>query len=215
MYLHKNILTILAQLGLMIVLFFFLALIYILALRSTHSETVYYFGIGAITVGVALALVLSLILPKNLKKRLSQTSYIQSRDFFPCLLVAALIMYSFHITVPTLADRSISIYLLNQLANQNGSAPIDTLQKQFLAGYVGGYSVVCRRMAEQMETGDVTHAGKIYSLTPRGEKAIWLLRAFTKITGVNPYYVASSNPHELPYHYVVTDNGCELTNSTQ
>jgi hypothetical protein len=205
----KNFLSFIAQIALMLFLLIFLAILYLIIFHMFHPETVYYFGIGTIVIGSIILIFIFFILPQNIKASM-QKIYLEKRDFFPCLLVAFLIMYSFHITVPTLADRSISIYLLNQLDEQGGTASIHTLQRQFLAGYVGDYSTVCRRMAEQIESGDVKNQGTMYSLTSQGKRTIALLRAFTGMTGVNEYYVKSNDPNLLPYRYSVTaTNGCE------
>lgn len=198
-----------AQCCLILVLSLFLGVIYVASFHFLHSETVYYFGIGAILVGAIILAIIFLALFRKIKFAFEKLS-LAARDFFPCLLTAVFIIYSFHITFPSLIDRSISIYLLNQLAEEGGSASLSDLQQRFLNGYVSGVSVVCRRMAEQIETGNITHNGSIYSLTPRGQKTIQSLRAFAEITGVNPYYAKSNNPDLLPYKYVETANGCEF-----
>lgn len=206
--------SLIMQLALILILTIFLIVIYVLSFHLFHPDTVYYFGIGTIIIGSIILGFVFFLLPKKYKAAMTKI-HLQTRDFFPCLLVAFLIMYSFHITVPTLADRSISIYLLNQLDEQGGSASIHILQRQFLAGYVRDYSTVCRRMAEQIETGDVVQNGQMYSLTARGKRTIALLRRLTDMTNVNEYYVKSNDPHQLPYRYSVTDNGCELMSVTK
>jgi len=204
----KNLISgFLAQLTLVTVLVFFLALIYIISFRFFHPETVYYFGIGTILIG-AILLSAVFFLFFGAKKEFFQKLFIQTRDFFPCLLAAVFLMYSFHITIPTLVDRSISIYLLNLLDTEGGPVSINNLQDKFLAGYVGGYSVVCRRMFEQVQSGNVTHQASTYTLTARGKRTVAFLRAFATITGVNPYYVNSDDASLLPYRYAVTRDGC-------
>jgi len=204
--------SILAQLGLIVVLLMLLGLIYIAPFHFLHPETVYYFGIVVIVIGAVFLSVLFMLFFDKAKIFFERVG-LKERDFFPCLLVAFFIMYSFHITIPTLIDRSISIYLLNQLDESGGKAPIAKLQDEFLEGYVGGYSVVCRRMAEQIESGNVVHDEDIYSLTPRGKRAIEFLRAFAVLTGVNQYYVKSNDTNLLPYRYIITANGCEAVAS--
>lgn len=207
---RNKFLTFLAQISFIVFLLIILAGMYIISFHTLHPETVYYFGIGAIIIS-AIILSVAFYGLANKLNAIFKAVHLDSRDFFPCLLVAVFIMYSFHITIPTLADRSISIYLLSQLANHNGKASVTQLQNEFLSGYVGNYSVVCRRMWEQIETGNVVHEGMSYSLTPQGARTIKFLRFFSDLTGVNPYYVESSDPHLLPYRYTVTDEGCQAT----
>ena len=196
----------LAQACFTLLLSIFLVVIYIAGIYFLHPGTLYYFGIGAIFVGAIILSIVFIILPKKIKSSLKIVS-LETRDFFPCLLAAVFIMYSFHITIPTLADRSISIYVLNQLDEFGGKASLNDIQHKFLAGYVGGYSTVCRRISEQIENGNIVHHGATYALTTQGKRTIEFLRAFTTITGVNPYYVKSNDTNLLSYRYSATPEG--------
>jgi hypothetical protein len=83
-------------------------------------------------------------------------------------IVSVLVMYAFHITVPSLLDRSISLYILG--LTHEGSAFTETAYKDcFVRGFVEKNGAIEKRLAEQLRTGNIV-LGKNgrYELTQRG-----------------------------------------------
>ena len=89
--------------------------------------------------------------------------------------------------VPTMADRSISVYLL---ASINSSA----LTQEDLLPVVGmGYmdkSEMDRRITEQIELGNVKIANGIYQLSPKGKFFDNLDKLMVKLYDLNPKYAS-------------------------
>ncbi len=107
-------------------------------------------------------------------------------------LVASLTFYSFLITVPTLLDRSISIFLLAELqADPDQTMTQGALNDAFLDGYVNGSFQVQKRITEQISIGNfqLTQSGDI-ELTRRGELVALLNRFLATVFKVDPRYTS-------------------------
>lgn len=86
-------------------------------------------------------------------------------------LVAMFVMagYVFAISVPTVVDRSLSIYILEKLQQRGGSIRLDAFERIFTQEYVREHRLVDVRLTEQLESGTIQIANGCVTLTTRGD----------------------------------------------
>jgi hypothetical protein len=77
---------------------------------------------------------------------------------------------NYAIVVPTVIDRSLSIYILEKLAQQGGSVRYDAFEDILRNQYMSEYRVADIRLTEQLNSGTVTISDGCVRLTSRGER---------------------------------------------
>ena len=126
--------------------------------------------------------------------------------YFPSLCLAGALTYSFHITIPVIIDRSISIQIIGSL--KNTPMTIENLNKAFLDGYVDGYSTTCRRLNEQIAIGNIAIKNDMIYLTKKG---IIMQKIFNKIAEffkVEDRYIKGDIKSDYLHHYDLKNNRC-------
>ena len=107
----------------------------------------------------------------------------------PAIAIHALLGYAFVITIPSLLDRSISIYVIAAVA-QSGERGLtrEELQAGFLRDYVSGTATIDKRLAEQLASGHVADSGGRLRTTERGERVYRVNRALAHILNIPSHY---------------------------
>lgn len=93
------------------------------------------------------------------------------------LAICGLLGYCFAISVPTVVDRSLSMYILEKLAQRGGAIQHDAFEEIFQNEYMVEHRLVDVRLTEQEESGTIRIeqrggeglADDCVILTPRGE----------------------------------------------
>lgn len=169
----------------------------------TYAISLHFIGGGSLLYYRGILIILAIFL------LLGVFLFFYKKDFqsaFPALCLAVMFTYSFHATVPVILDRSISIQVIGTLKNQ--PMKIEDLNEMFLEGYVDGYSTVCRRLNEQVETGNVIIKDGKASLTNKGfamQKVFNFIAEFLKI---EQHYIKGSFDPNYIHHYDLEDNQC-------
>jgi hypothetical protein len=99
----------------------------------------------------------------------------------------------FLVLLPVTVDRSVSVYLLSTIEQQQQSGiDADGLQRAFIDGYVIKMGAVGRRIDEQRKSGniDVDAQGRV-RLTRQGERFLELSRTVARLFGTDPRFVNS------------------------
>lgn len=86
------------------------------------------------------------------------------------LLICLLGGYVFAISVPTVIDRSLSMYILEKLQQRGGAIRQDAFEQVFTQEYVKEHRLVDVRLTEQMASGTITIDQGCVRLTERGEQ---------------------------------------------
>lgn len=102
------------------------------------------------------------------------------------LAILGLAGYGFAISVPTVVDRSLSIYILEKLQQRGGAIREDAFEQIFQNEYMVEHRLVDVRLTEQVESGTVQIIDGCVRLTRRGDT----------IADVTRYY----RQHFLPKH---------------
>jgi hypothetical protein len=126
---------------------------------------------------------------------------------FPAVLLAATLVYSFHITIPVILDRSISIQVIGSLSTDK-PLHIEEINQKFLQGYVDGYSTSCRRLDEQLATGNIKIADNKVTLTKKGLAMKKTFNLIAEILKVEDHYIKGNLDQNYLHHFEVVDGKC-------
>jgi hypothetical protein len=96
-------------------------------------------------------------------------------------LCAILSGYIFAISVPTVIDRSLSIYILEKLDQRGGAIALGAMNEILVREFIPEHRVMDARMTEQLNSGTVTIENGCVMLTPRGKDIV----AFTRFYRTN------------------------------
>lgn len=88
---------------------------------------------------------------------------------FQLLVIWLLAGYAIAITIPTVIDRSLSIYILEKLQQRGGGIRLDSFERVFTEEYAREHRLVDVRLTEQIESGTVIIENGCVRLTSKGE----------------------------------------------
>jgi hypothetical protein len=85
------------------------------------------------------------------------------------LIIWILAGYSFSITIPTVVDRSLSLYILEKIQQRGGGIKKESFANVFTQEYVKEHRLVDVRLTEQLESGTIIIVDDCVKLTERGK----------------------------------------------
>lgn len=151
-------------------LFLFITLFFIIHILKRNiypNEIIFYEGISIIIFLTFIYIILFLILRKlNINILIFRDIHI----FVFALISYFFIVYSYLITIPTMVDRSLSLYIIKEISkkNENGlnnNQLISSIQKEFLINN-DQYN---KRIAEQLKSGNIYIKDDILFITKKGK----------------------------------------------
>jgi hypothetical protein len=95
-----------------------------------------------------------------------------SIEVFFAIVIGALISALYVILVPTLIDRSLSVYMLEKTHQRGGGIRKDAFLDIWRGEYLLEYRVVDTRLTEQIASGTLVIRDGCVLLTPRGNAAV-------------------------------------------
>jgi hypothetical protein len=95
-----------------------------------------------------------------------------SIEVFFAIVIGALISAIYVILVPTLIDRSLSVYMLEKIHQRGGGIRKDAFLDIWRGEYLLEYRVVDTRLTEQVASGTLVIRDGCVLLTPRGKAAV-------------------------------------------
>jgi hypothetical protein len=147
-------------LALMLVFVIALAAIYVIHSWFFKVDVVFY---SAIADGV-LAAVVTLIVAMTVKWFKTFTGFEKLQTFVICLLLG----YGFAISVPTVIDRSLSMYILEKLQQRGGGIQLAAFDSVFKDEYMKEHRLVDIRLTEQQQSGTIVIEHGCVKLTEWG-----------------------------------------------
>lgn len=163
-------------------------------LGKTFGEVIFYRGIihAFLIFGIQILLGVSILTRTGSLARISDAA---SRRFASVGLAALALSFNltFLIVFPVTFDRSVTTYLLEELAHKK-SLSIEEMQSLMIEDYVVRNNAVLRRMREQELSGNVVSQGDRYILTPQGRQFIGLSRAVRRLFSIPPHSEAFLAP---------------------
>ncbi len=116
----------------------------------------------------------------------------------PTIIAATALAFGFNVSflviVPVTVDRSVTVFLLGQLASSEKGMSAQELRQALVTQYVDQYNAVDRRMREQSLSGNVTAESGVYKLTPQGSLFVDFSRFVGAIFGADLRYIAAQKP---------------------
>ncbi|MCB1474062.1 MAG: hypothetical protein KDJ68_14605 [Rhodobiaceae bacterium] len=180
--------------------------IYYLFLGAFGGGRLFYDGL--IAIAASAAILLAAVIAATARGRTPFGGAYSRQELVTAVLAASFLVYAFHITLPTIVDRSISLFILSRVDREAGLS-IEEMQSAFVDGYVSGHDAVCRRVDEQLGSGNIVFRDGRYVLTPTGAMLLSGLRAMAGALGQSTYFI-TSRKGTLPYRYSVRDGQCAL-----
>jgi hypothetical protein len=86
--------------------------------------------------------------------------------------------YIFAISIPTVIDRSLSLYLLEKIQQRGGGVRLDRFEDVFTKEYVKEDQLIAVRLTEQLQSGTITVQNGCVKLTARGQALATFSRYF-------------------------------------
>jgi accessory gene regulator protein AgrB len=148
-------------LTLMLVFGVTLAVIYVIHSWYFKVDVVFY---SAIADGV-LAAVVTLLVACTFKWFRTFTGFEKLQSFVICLLLG----YGFAISVPTVIDRSLSMYILEKLQQRGGGIQLAAFDTVFKDEYMKEHRLVDIRLTEQRQSGTIVIENGCVKLTEWGQ----------------------------------------------
>lgn len=116
---------------------------------------------------VAIAAALTLLAYLALLRRRAATNGLES---LLALLAGTLGAMLFAIVVPTVVDRSLSVWILEKLQQRGGAIRESAFEQVLMREYFPEHRLVDIRLTEQLNSGTITIENGCVRLTPRGER---------------------------------------------
>jgi hypothetical protein len=95
---------------------------------------------------------------------------IEPLAFFQLIVIFFLAGYIYAISVPTVIDRSLSMYILEKIQQRGGGVKLAAVPKIFTDEYLPEHRLVDVRLTEQLQSGTIAIENGCVKLTPRGER---------------------------------------------
>jgi len=89
--------------------------------------------------------------------------------FAQLVVIFVLLGYIFAITVPTVIDRSFSLYILEKLQQNGGSVRQSAFDGAIVEEFMREHRLSDARLTEQLQSGTITIKDGCVALTPRGQ----------------------------------------------
>lgn len=148
--------------------FFTLMFVFVIALMAIYVVHSWFFKVdvvfySAIWDGVLAALV-TLIVASTVKWFGIFSIFEKLQMFVICLLLG----YAFAISVPTVIDRSLSMYILEKLQQRHGGIQLAAFDVVFKEEYMKEHRLVDIRLTEQQQSGTIVIENGCVKLTEWG-----------------------------------------------
>ena len=158
-----------------------------LLLGKTFGEIVFYRGLVHAFLVFAIQVLIGICILRGVKI-FANAEQISLRVFISVSLAALALSFNitFLIVFPVTFDRSVTTYLLEEIAHKK-SLSIEDMQTLLIYDYVVKNEAVERRMREQELSGNVTSQDGRYALTAQGEKFISVSREVRRLFSIPPH----------------------------
>ncbi|MCJ2057537.1 hypothetical protein MKL09_13315 [Methylobacterium sp. J-048] len=122
---------------------------------------------------------------------------LRRRDALGACVLSLALNLSVFVIFPVTIDRSISVFLLGQMAaDPEARFSAERARARFESVYVGEFRQVERRLAEQTASGNLAADGDGYVITPQGRAFIRLSARIAKVFRTDPRMVEGRPPSE-------------------
>ncbi|WP_244965520.1 hypothetical protein [Methylobacterium soli] len=169
----------------------FLSFVLLFQLDLGAGITILFYR-GLVLLGLAFAVTLALT--TWLAGHFARTG-LRRRDALAACILSLSLNLSFLVLFPVTVDRSISVFMLGQMAAHPDDVVTPAqMRATFQDVYLGEYRQIERRMDEQALSGNVVPVGDGYRITPQGRAFIRLSGLIARAFRTDPRLVAGTAP---------------------
>jgi hypothetical protein len=158
-----------------------------LILAAIMNRTIGFFFYCTFIGSIFSGFVAAVILTGNKKGNKLRSLRLQ-RDIVLTIILTILLSFSFLATVPLNVDRSFSVWLLNQMSNNQTSLTRVDLEVKAQDFFNAQNGEISRRVDEQIKLGTIKKVSQDLRLTKRGIIQIEIHRLVAKFFGLTPKY---------------------------
>ena len=186
----KNYIFIFQSIFCVLLLNFLLFNLLLILKRTIKPEIIFYEGILCAFISTIFILFLLYLIFKKIGK-IFFYHYIYS------LIISFLLIILFHTTIITIVDRSISVFMLNKIHNnQYNKKEINELFTDYFSE-----NAIDKRLNEQIRIKNIQTTGsnkdsKIFEITKKGKFYIYLFQTINKIYILDKKIIGSTNQNE-------------------
>jgi hypothetical protein len=141
---------------------------FIACLIATNIIHNLYFHVNVVLFSTLLDAVFSLIIVMGILSTFKWFRKFTSFEILSVAIILVLTGYVYAISLPTLIDRSLSIYLLEKINQKNG-VDLNVVDQLISKEYVKDHQLAKVRITEQLESGTIVIKNGCVLLTPKGE----------------------------------------------
>ena len=129
----------------------------------------YFFEVSVILYALIFDIFISSLVFILITFKTHKSYYKNSITYILFILFTLNLLFTYSILIPTAIDRSLSIYMLEQIDEKNGSLDLETFETQISKNYFYDMNVIKTRINEQIETGSIDLKNNEISLTEKGK----------------------------------------------
>lgn len=150
---------------------------------------VYFYRAVILLCITAAILLLVLLLLKYCQKFVR----IEWKDMIICLTITFCLNFSFLSLITVALDRSISVFILSEMANHNTEIYTkNDVENIFLDVYMDKYKAMDRRFEEQIISGNIEKIGEGYRITEKGCNLIEIFRGIAWVFPIDNRFLYPS-----------------------
>lgn len=162
--------------------------LFVLLVRSgllARLDILFYRGLALLVVAFALSWAGAALVARRLAGRGPTV-----QDALSASALSLALNLSFFVLFPVTIDRSVSVFMLGEMAAhpQDGYSA-DRMKDAFARRYLGEYRQIERRLSEQTASGNIARAADGYRLTAQGETFVRLSGGIARLFGAETRFV--------------------------
>lgn len=145
-----------------------LVLVYLLTVTIVNIIHNLFFNVGVVFYSAILDSLIALLPICIFRNKIVDCNLCTRTDMTFCLIIMLLLGYIYAISVPTVIDRSLSIYILEKIESQGGEIRLGAIEDLIKNDYVIEHRLAEVRLTEQLESGTLVIDDNCVKLTKKG-----------------------------------------------
>lgn len=154
------------------------SLLYVLLLLTTYLVHIYFFKVNVVFYAAIADGIIAAVIALGLVSFIRWLNVFTVFEKFQLLCLWILLGYSFAISVPTVIDRSLSIYTLEKLQQRGGGIKLADFENVYATEYMKEHRLVDVRLTEQQQSGTIIIKDGCVKLTAWGNTIATASRYF-------------------------------------
>lgn len=166
-------------------------LLYILVIQSGVFDFIKVYFYKTIIILIVTGIIL--LIAELVLKKFWNNAIFDYKDVIISFVLFMSINMVWLSTIVVSLDRSLSVFVLSYLEQEDRSYSEEELNEVFQDVFIEKYGMLDRRFWEQLESGNIEQEDSGYKLTNRGEELVKIFKAVGKIYKVDDRFI---NPKE-------------------